>query len=438
MKLLLYCESHCSRIEYISKTTFEDLIGYDLEITDELQRFIDTDSPRIQYGTKRLDVPSFFIPQHPFILEQGIHRQNIVIKEFGQLPTFFHCPQYEADLPFDFLSMAFYLITRYEEYLPFNADEHGRFAAQQSLAYKNGFLRQPLVDQLLNNISKQLATRFKTGQPKLKTYRFLPTIDVDFAWAFLHKQQWRTLAGLAKDFFTGRFSQVANRIAVLRQQQKDPYDQFETLRHLHRSHDFNAIYFFLFGEYGTYDKNTSPQHPTMQKLVKEIARDFAIGLHPSYASNKNDHLLNKEKNDLSSVSGQSITQSRQHFLKLTFPSTYRRLIEIGLQTDYTMGYAEDVGFRASTSHPFFWYDLEKEKQTDLKVYPFQIMDVTLKNYLKLEPDEAMALCEQIIREVKAVNGTCVSIWHNSSFSNLMGWNSWKGIYDQVLTLGKAD
>jgi hypothetical protein len=54
------------------------------------------------------------------------------------MPVF--CQRQIGDLPFDPLAATFYLVSRYEEYLPFIPDEHGRFPAKQSFAFSNGFL----------------------------------------------------------------------------------------------------------------------------------------------------------------------------------------------------------------------------------------------------------------------------------------------------------
>jgi len=97
-----------------------------------------------------------------------------------------------------------------------------------------------------------------------------------------------------------------------------------------------------------------------------------------------------------------------------------------------MGYAMDIGFRAGTSLPFYWYDLSKEAMTKLKIHPFQVMEVTLKEYLKLNPEAAKEKITSLLNTVKSVNGTFCSLWHNSSFSELEGWNEWEAVYVDLL------
>jgi hypothetical protein len=64
-----------------------------------------------------------------------------------------------------------------------------------------------------------------------------------------------------------------------------------------------------------------------------------------------------------------------------------------------------------------FYDLSKEEETELKIFPFQIMDATLNKYLKLSENEAISNIEKIVNKVKEVNGTFISLWHNESLSN---------------------
>jgi len=434
MNLIFYTEKLNPRIEYIVKHLFTRVLSYTVEFTSDQNYFIASDKVCIQYGSQRINTASFFIPIHRFILENDIRPQDITFSNIDPLPTLFPVSQLEADLSFDFLSMAFYLLSRYEEYLPFEDDEHGRFAASQSQAFKHNFLYQPLVDQWLMLINEQLSERFQFTRIKSNVYAYIPTIDVDFGWAYLYKGSWRTLGAALKDLVKGQFGNLATRLAVLRGKQADPYFTFDYLNRLHKASASEACYFFLFGEYGPYDKNTSPEHPAMQQLVQKVALGNNIGIHPSYASNLDVNLLAKEKNKLATVSGQTINISRQHFLKLSLPDTYRHLLSVGIQADYSMGYAEALGFRASTCHPYSWYDLEREQETELTIFPFQIMDVTLKNYLGLSPKTAIEPCQKMIEEVRAVNGTLISIWHNSSFSPLMGWDGWQAMYESFVEL----
>jgi hypothetical protein len=117
---------------------------------------------------------------------------------------------------------------------------------------------------------------------------------------------------------------------------------------------------------------------------------------------------------------------------MNLPETYQRLIDSDITDDYTMGYAQFVGFRASLATPFFFYDLDLEIETSLKLHPFALMDGTLKDYLKLEPSECMALIKPLIENVKKVNGEFITVWHNESFAENERWKGWRKVYEDIV------
>ena len=101
-----------------------------------------------------------------------------------------------------------------------------------------------------------------------------------------------------------------------------------------------------------------------------------------------------------------------------------------------MGFADDIGFRAGLANPFPWYDLQREASTSLTVYPFQVMDVTLKNYLQWTPAEAWTPVRALLEETRVVGGAFCTLWHNSSFGDLEGWAPWTAFYRQLVEEAK--
>src|SRR5665647_1001215 len=83
------------------------------------------------------------------------------------------------DLQFDLFSACFYLLSRYEEYLPFVPDQYGRFEADQSLAFRNGFLEEPVIDQWLMLFKKTLQQKFPDLVFPVHKFRFFSTFDID-------------------------------------------------------------------------------------------------------------------------------------------------------------------------------------------------------------------------------------------------------------------
>jgi len=100
-----------------------------------------------------------------------------------------------------------------------------------------------------------------------------------------------------------------------------------------------------------------------------------------------------------------------------------------------MGFAALTGFRAGTCTPFPFFDLATNESTELTIHPFQVMDVSLKNYLHLDMEEAWETIDKLMQEVKKVNGTFISLWHNESLKDSGQWQGWREIFKQTLTKG---
>jgi hypothetical protein len=135
---------------------------------------------------------------------------------------------------------------------------------------------------------------------------------------------------------------------------------------------------------------------------------------------------------LTPILKKEITQSRQHFLQLKFPDTYRNLIDLDVLNDYTMGYATHSGFRAGLCTPYFFYDLDLEIETNLMIHPFAVMDSTLQHYMRYTPAEALSHMRQMIKEVQKVKGVFISIWHNDSLNDKDTWKGWRNIFEQLV------
>ncbi|MDY6802140.1 MAG: polysaccharide deacetylase family protein [Bacteroidota bacterium] len=429
--ILIYSPQTTPRLEYISKFIFNRINGVEFNIVNDKDEFISSDWPKINYSTHHFE-NCIHIEPADLLFESNILQKKIEVSEWNCKKIFFETNS-EADIPFDLFAASFYLISRYEEYLPFSADQHGRFEASQSLAGQNGFLHDPVVDQwacLLGEMLKQKFPGFKTCE---REFNYISTIDVDNAYAYLYKGTVRTLGAAMRDLFKLNVDENIKRFQTFNGE-KDPFDTYGYLDALHQKYKIGPIWFFLVGDYNTYDKNLPLDNEAFQQLIKEIAQRAEIGIHPSYESNKSFSQLKKEYDYLSGIIKRPVTKSRQHYLKLMFTETYQNLLKLGIKQDYTLGFATDVGFRAGTCTPFNFYDLYNEKEAGLEIFPFHVMDTTLNQYLKLDVDAAVQKIEEIISKVKEVNGTFISLWHNESVSDHGHWKGWEPVYKKMLEI----
>ncbi len=331
-------------------------------------------------------------------------------------------------LPADLFASVFFLLSRSEEYASFTPDRHGRFGAAQSVLYKLGLLQTPLIDHWVSLLRKELNARLG-WHLEAPEFSFQPTYDIDIAYAYLHKGRRRTLGGIARDLKGEKWSEVARRLRVLAGRAQDPFDAFDWLRGQHQSGSNPPFYFMLAAEQpGPFDKNISPAHPAMAALATDFALQGKVGIHPSYTTSEHPEKIAAEKQWLESILEKPVTHSRQHYIRLRFPETYRKLIAAGITDDWSMGFPDAVGFRAGTSHSFFWYDTECEEQTGLRVHPFAFMDTTARDYLGWNAGEAGDFLAKLILELKPLGGRLTTIFHNFSLGSAGDWPGWREVY----------
>lgn len=431
--LLVYSAKITNRSRYIFRLFFKEHLGLDLELTDQPQKLLEWSGPKISYAQTPVGDELFFFSRN-LILESGIREQNISVFDWEGHKVFFATGKSSA-LPFDPFSCAFYLVSRYEEYLPHIRDRLDRFDAHSSLAWEHGFLETPVVNHWIRMVGDLLQRKYSEIVLKKTVYSFTPTIDIDNAYAYRMKGVMRNTGGYLKALTKFDFSDFRLRTRVLLGLEKDPYDTYDFQLEMQKKYHFKPIYFFLLGDYGVNDKNISPQNRRFQELIRSLADYSSVGIHPSFGSNTDAAKLPIEVSRLKNIVHSEVTKSRQHFLMLKFPETYRHLLERDITDDYSMGFANECGFRAGICTPFNFYDLDLESETTLKVHPFAVMDATLNLYMKLSPDEAIERVKKLTDACRAVDGSMMILWHNETLSDAKEWKDWKVVYEAIVKEG---
>lgn len=435
--LLVYVPKLTNRLGYTLNVLLKHILRVDFSITTSGDDFLGYTGERLCYGQKRLG-DSLFIKACDLLMQTSIVEQEP--RPFCQEGQWRLFPVYGRDLDFDFdlLAATFFMVSRYEEYLPYRKDEHGRFTPQDSVAGQAGFMHLPVVDQWACMLRDAIAARYPGCTMPRRTYEFVQTVDIDAAWCYLHKGLFRTVTGTLRDAFWRRdWAEVCRRYRVLFGREADPFDTFDYIIGLGgRQHSSNLLFFSLMADYDQYDKPASYLNAHHRELLQHVDDHAHMGIHPGYFAQDNQHTLDEEIRRLQDILHRPIVRARYHFLRLRLPESYRMLIHAGIQHDYTMGYAEAVGFRAGISAPYPFYDLERDLETPLTVHPFCVMDTTLQKYMKLSHEEAVEQYRDLIGEVRRVGGTFCCIIHNQNLCELFGWQGWRGVYEQMLNMAK--
>ena len=428
--MIIFANTITPRLEYISDFIAKEITGEVFQITTDIDIFTQNKDSKINYSDERISEEEFWLQPHGLLFEKEIKPQTVECFINNGNKCFFKT---SGDLPFDIFAAAFYLLTRYEEYLPHQRDMYGRYAHENSLAFKENFLHLPLINLWLEEFRKSLQKKFPDLEFQTSNFKLLPTYDVDEAYSYKLKGKWRTTGGIIKSIFKGEWEKINERKKVLTGRMEDPYDAYEWMNKLHLQYNLKPRYFFLVPDKkGKYDKNILPKEKALQHLIKEHADKYAIGIHPSWKSGDNPALIKKEIEILEKISDKKIIASRQHYIRFTLPQTFRYLIDTGIKEDFSMGYGSINGFRTSVALPFYWYDLEKEKTTDLLLYPFCFMDANSFYEQKFSSHQAFEEIMQYYDIVKSVNGLMITIWHNTFLGTGKLFEGWKEVYEQFI------
>jgi hypothetical protein len=429
--LCLYTKNSSSRLEYILNVLLGESLGLKVSVTKSEEGFLKESGAKINYSDKKMEGILQIVP-HSILSDYGVKDYVIeVLSNTRFFKIFFKTGGKE--IPFDLFGASFWLLTRYEEYLPHKADHLARFHYRSSLAYQYGFLDVPLVDLWLEELKKSLVNIFPDLQFSSKKYRFTSTIDVDNAYLYKSKGFVRTVAGFIGDLLKRNFSGLNERMAIISGKKEDPFDCYDFLINTHKERKLKCIYFFLLGDYGTNDKNIAATNRNFQELIKHVADYSVTGIHPSFGSNNSVQQLKVEVNRLSNITHRQISKSRQHFSILHFPGTYRDLLQAGISDDYSLGYTNRNGFRASFCHSYRWYSLEDESATALLIHPFVFTETTAEYFAKSGQGDVLSQAKKWIDIVKKYKGELVSVFHNDTLNEGMKEN-----YKQFISLAKAE
>lgn len=370
----------------------------------------DYKGPTLSYDKQPIP-GSISICPSSLLFDTAINHVPMEIGEWHGMPAFpITLGNHKTDIPFDLLAGAFYMVTRYEEYLPHKPDRHGRYRFTNSIAYKNGFLEIPIVDLWAYELGTLIKEKFSYTHSKERNFTSQITFDLDSAFAFKGKSIVRNALGFAKSALTFDYSKAKLRLKVLTSKAKDPFDIYDELFTFLPAGEATK-WFIHVGSWGKYDKQVNTRSASFLNVVNKLSSRYPIGIHPSYKTYLSDEYFRQELTKLVDMLGQAVSASRFHYLRQSIPYSYYPLLRAGITQEYSMGYADKPGFRAGTCTPYPFFDLFENTPKNLKVFPFALMDKSLINIVRHNPSQALELVKRLVRTVRKVNGNFVSIWH---------------------------
>jgi hypothetical protein len=441
VKFSISCPDNCRKErQWICSVLLRDFLGMDYEL-----RFDDQDFVRISADGNTLELNDAFfkragkdwlgaetLPTEP--LQQwdlrGGDMEYALLKP--SIPIIFGCAGFHvqhctAVLELDIFGSAFFMLSRYEEAVSKQRDNHGRFPAKASLAYREGFLDRPIIDEYVEILwcaMKRLWPRLIRRQHEYKT---VVSCDVDFPYhpsaisfarmarttvakVILH----RKLTGLSlplRNYFSGRYGDFRH----------DPYYFMVDWIMDVNERAGNLVLFNFIPEITdcAFDGNCSIAEPAVVAMLKRIAaRQHEIGVHPGYLAYENVQATIaavRRLRDTMSLAGidQQVAGGRNHYLRWSTktPAIWHAA---GLQYDSTLSFADRAGFRCGTCREYSMYDIHAREFLPLKQRPLICMDRSAIDYMGYGlTEEAFAEMEKLKKAAKKVKGNFTLLWHNS-------------------------
>jgi hypothetical protein len=368
----------------------------------------------LQYGDFD-ETPFFRIPAEGLLLETDKIRQDWKPTLSDTQHLFYaETQQFEYLLPYDIFSSVFYCLSFYQAYGNVEKDIHQRIDFKTWNLRVLGLDQTPVVEQWLSAFKHQLLQHSPEIEFKSRKFNVEISFDIDDPFQFRHQSLFNTLKGFAADVLKFRPKNFTQRFQALIHQNKDGVSNFFQLLDEFKLSNLRFFHLMCSGEMNS----RSLQGEEKKDFVLRLNKYGNSGLHPSYHADSNSDFISEEKLLLESMLGQSVSTSRQHFLRFSIPTYFQSLINHGISDDYSIGYYDQPGFMAGVSVPFFFYDLSREEETQLLLHPFVWMDSMYKYYAdSSQKDQVFNDFEQILMSVKTLNGCFHAVFHNDTFFN---------------------
>ena len=395
MTLIVRLPSHISpEVEYIITELFRHTsineILYERNKINSITLFLN--EKKLEFDAVLFEsIISFNLHSYQFSEKFGLHKRDAT-DELNEWKNW--------------LGTAFFMLTRAEEYVCSNFDRHDRFTTKSSIFFTSLQYETPWVDILRSRLLHYFEI---SDERKGKT---IATYDIDIPFRF----EWLNLR--------------LNVRSILRTIHQVLVNKNVTLLKLGDSADnLTEIYderieqiFFLMSNYKRHrlDGRYSLKSKKLQKRIKFLlSKNVKMGWHAEYDTLDRPNLAKLRSRKIKKLLEENNINKlevRAHFLRWDINKSPKLMLQLGISKDYSMGFSDNIGFRAGTSRPFYHYDLKDRRSTSLKLIPLLLMDCAL-----LPPEEITTREVEKYRDrIKALrnnvtkhNGDFVFLWHNS-------------------------
>ncbi len=447
---------------YILDVFFNEFLGLEYEVefketTDTVKIFYDDSIKHISI------VDTFFsmnesdwlkeksLPKEPLkMINSSVFPGNPILSSdqiqliYGTNESEINVSEEEIFIPVDVFGSAFFMLTRYEEVVRKDRDNHDRFPASASLAFRENFLNRPIINEYLEILWASIKNLWPEMKRKERKFEMVLSHDVDRPFKYLNMSPITLLKIAGADLIRRKSVKKAHEsvksylTVKMGEIDRDPFNTFDFIMDLSEKAGLKSCFYFI-SDHSDNKINCdySINDPEIVNLMKKIhKRGHEIGLHPGYDTFDNPEKLKNEFVKLQNVCAENgIIQdrwgSRQHYLRFSVPQTWSYLSEAGINYDSSVGFADHIGFRSGICYDHPVYNVVQRKRLDVIEKPLIIMEKTVIDisYMNLGLTiDAEKIFFDIKKVVEMFGGSFSLLWHNSAFDTI----GKKNIYMKIL------
>lgn len=354
-------------------------------------------------------------------------RVPVIYGEFLDNNSFCRETEVGIKLGIDIFGSAFFMLTRYEEVVDAERDALERYPAKASLAYREGLLKRPVVNEYLEILWWAINKLWPGIQRKKRQFRLSLSHDVDWPYCTKGRSLIQILKSAAGDLVVRKDLKLCTgRLHSFFEVKRGNLDadignNFDFIMDVSEKHGLKSCFNFITGHSGgALDGNYCIYDLWIRGLMRKIhQRGHEIGFHPSFNTFRDPIQTRHEFETLLQVAGeegiyQPAWGGRQHYLRWENPTTWQIWEDTGLAYDSTLTFADHSGFRCGTCYDYPTFNLRTSTPLKLREYPLIVMEVTLRNYMGF----SLAAMFREILELKRIcayfHGNFTLLWHNTS------------------------
>lgn len=428
--ICIYTDKYTNRLKYVADHIFKRILGQSVNIVNKVEDLPTLSAcPLIVYSETLKVKGALHIVPNGLLFKKGVREYDIIMNTWDGVKTFFATKG--GDIPFDIFSASFYLLSRYEEYLPIkeNFDSKGCFISEKSLAYKEGFLETPLVDVWALKLEEKLNSLFPNYTSSIdRRFRFLPIISVNTPYRYRTYSVLGNVLRLGKKVLERDWSELKKQLRVLLRIDQDPYCNVEKIVELHNRNSLRPLFAFRISNKKWYKRPVYFAYSTYKKV---LCRNYQIALCISGVASNSVSQLKLEQKILSRIFRTRIVIGTSSLSEYVVPKFYRNLSNSKIKEDFSMSYPDRIGFRASTCTPFRVYDLNREEyyRIDVHSVPFTVWSV---KRMGLNKEEIVKAATSMAKTVKSLKGEFIIASHNDNFVDSSMLKGWASTYEYVI------